>query len=618
MQTDDRQRVLDATDIVQLVGEHVRLQAKGREFVGLCPFHDDHKPSLYVVPAKQIYHCFSCGAGGNALDFVINYHKMEFLQALRHLAERANITLSRRSADDSSAQTRDGVRRADLLAANTFALEFFRLKLTESDVGAEARRLIEARGITTDMVDRFQLGAAADSWDALLSAAQKKGVSAKLLIAAGLAKPPKDGRGDGYDAQRHRLIFPIFDQIGRPIAFGGRTLNKDEEPKYLNSPESAVFDKSSTLYGLHLASREIQRQGFAIVTEGYTDVIACHQAGFANAVGTLGTALTPKHARILQRLCSSIVLVFDGDEAGAKAADRAVKVFFSQPVDVKIAVLPTGSDPADLLGSPEGKTQFQAALDRSREALEFRFDRLRGRLAHAGLSERSTLLEEEMAQLNSLGLDRLPILRRRLVIRRLADLAGVAEDAIVTAMAHAGSHRRPADPAAGAEPTTAPEERSPAAHALGALLADPSLRNKLSADQQDILDPDAYAPGSLQEIARALAGACGESDTPGTAWVIEQIRDEKAKQLAARLVGAVLRETAGDTNQLETHFLQCARRTELQFDVRRQDEPLIKSESEDTVDDASIVKQLERRRQVMAKYGCDPLARPRVVGSTPD
>ncbi len=294
-------------------------------------------------------------------------------------------------------------------------------------------------------------------------------------------------------------------------------------------------------------------------------------------------------------------------------------VFFSQPVDVKIAVLPAGSDPADLLSAADGNARFQEALDQAREALEFRFDRLRGRLTNAGLSERATLLEEEMAQLNSLGLDRLPILRRRLIIRRLADLAGVGEDAIVKAIANASPHRRQPDAAPDDEQSFTPsQERSPAAHALGALLADLSLRHKLSADQQDILDPAAYPPGLLREIAEALASACNESDTLGTAWVIERIRDEKAKQLAARLVGAVLRETAGDTNQLEIHFLQCVKRTELLFDVQQQDQPSTNIESTDTQVGASILEQLQRRQQVMTKYGSDPLARPKVASSTPD
>jgi DNA primase len=362
-QHDDRQRVLDATDVVQLIGEHVALKARGREFIALCPFHDDHKPSMYVVPAKQIYHCFSCGAGGNALTFVMEYHKMAFREALEHLAQRAGVELTpwkpgaaAGAAAGSQEQRGGGAPRQEVLAANRAAADFFERMLAREDLGRAAREVIARRGISPEMVESFRLGAAPEMWDGLQRTISHKNAPAGPFLAAGLLKQRNEG--GLYDAFRNRLMFPIQDQTGAVVAFGARRINEEDEPKYLNSPDSVVFNKSATLYGLHQAARTIQRTRTAIVTEGYMDVIACHQAGVTNAVAALGTAMTRENAKILRRLCDTVVLLFDGDEAGQRAADRAVEVFFAEPVDVRIAVLPPDAgakDPDELLKQEGGR-----------------------------------------------------------------------------------------------------------------------------------------------------------------------------------------------------------------------------------------------------------------------
>lgn len=613
-QSDDRQRVLDATDIVQLVGDHMKLHAKGREYVGLCPFHDDHKPSMYVVPAKQIYHCFSCGAGGNALDFVINFHKMEFLDALKFLAERGNVELTARRTTASTSDASGESTRAELLNANAFALDFFRLLLKHPEQGAEARRMIQRRGFSDEIVERFQIGASADSWDALLAMAQKKQMDVRTLLQAGLAKPPRDGRGEGYDAFRNRLIFPICDQIGRPIAFGGRKLKEEDEPKYLNSPESLVFDKSSTLYALHLASRAIQREGRAIVTEGYTDAIACHQAGFENVVATLGTALTARHARILQRLCKTIVLLFDGDEAGSKAADRAIEVFFSQPVDVKIATLPGGQDPADLLAQEDGGARFREVLDGAADALDHRLSRLRGRLAGAGLSERAEAIDTEIGRLVELGLGRQPIVRRQMIVRRIAALAGVDEASVIRAIQGAtkrAARRESVEEAPESAGTV--DVRRPDAHCLGCLVCEPSLATTLMDGDRDILDPGAYPPGPLREIAQAVAEA-QDAASPTTASVIDGVREESARRLAAQLVQIVTTETGGDGARLAAHFHECVRRALQQMQARKM---MATPPSNDSGDGSSVLARLQARQQTIARFGGDPLAHATSAAPTP-
>ncbi|MEO1130841.1 MAG: DNA primase, partial [Planctomycetota bacterium] len=277
-QVNDRDNVLESTDIAGLIGEHLALRARGREYIGLCPFHDDHKPSMYVVPHKQIFHCFSCGAGGNAIDFVMKYHGMDFREALRFLADRAGIELTPwkgggGTASEESAQE-SGVDRDALAQANAFALSFFRSVLRHAEHGRSARELIAKRGISDEMVETFQIGAAPDRWDGLAQTIQSKGLDAEPFVAAGLLKR-RETAGGVYDAFRNRLIFPILDQGGRAIAFGGRRLNDEEEPKYLNSSENALFHKSKSLFGLRQGVRAMQGERTAIVTEGYTDVISC-------------------------------------------------------------------------------------------------------------------------------------------------------------------------------------------------------------------------------------------------------------------------------------------------------------------------------------------------------
>ncbi len=428
-----KEQVQQATDIVRLVGEHVSLRPRGREFIGLCPFHDDQNPSMYVSPAKQIFKCFSCGAGGDVFSFVTRYHKMSFPEALRHLAERAGIRLE---AEGGAEQASRGQRQR-LAGANDQALSFYRTLYAHEEHGRVAREYVARRGISAEMVEAFAIGYAPDRWDGLAQTVTSKGWPAEDFEAAGLISPRRNGPGM-YDRLRHRLIFPIFDAIGRPIAFGGRKLREEDEPKYLNSPETMLFNKSATLYGLHLAKKPIIDSKTAVIVEGYTDVIACHQAGERNVVATLGTALTADHVRELRRYAEHVVLVFDADEAGAKAGDRAVELFLTGEVDVSIAVLPAGKDPAELLAGEGGAERWQAVLASARDALSHQLDRVAGQLeAATTVTGRQRVAEGYIADLARLGIGRTGPIRRALVVQRLAELMPMSEQAVSDLVARA-------------------------------------------------------------------------------------------------------------------------------------------------------------------------------------
>jgi len=430
---DDKLRVQQATDIVRLIGEQVSLRPKGKEFAGLCPFHDDKSPSMFVSPAKQIYKCFSCGAGGDVFSFVMNYHKMSFPEALKFLAERGGIELT--PWDGGRGSSEGPSEREIIREANERALGFYRTLLKHPEHGKVARDYIDSRGISPEMQADFQIGVAPDRWDGLAQMVASKGWDRRGFELAGLISPRRQGEGY-YDRLRHRLIFPIFDAIGRPIAFGGRVLpgttrDDQSDAKYLNSPETKLFNKSATLYGLHLAKKPIIDSRTAVIVEGYTDVIACHQHGLRNVVATLGTALTREHVTELRRYTEKVVVIFDADTAGQKAADRAVEVFLTGDLDVAVATLPGGQDPADLLAQDDGVEQWQSAMDAAQDALAYQLDRVREQLDAAGtVTGRQKVAEAYLVKLAELGLTRTGALRKAFVLQRLAGLLHMGENTL--------------------------------------------------------------------------------------------------------------------------------------------------------------------------------------------
>lgn len=571
---DDKLRVQQATDIVRLIGEQVSLRPKGKEFAGLCPFHDDKSPSMFVSPAKQIYKCFSCGAGGDVFSFVMNYHKMSFPEAIKYLAERGGIELT---PWDGGGRKPEGPSEREIIReANERALGFFRTLLKHPEHGKAARDYIDNRGINAQMQADFQIGVAPDRWDGLAQYVGSKGWPTRGFIAAGLINPRK-GSGDGdrgsghatpdprspnpapsdcYDRLRHRLIFPIFDAIGRPIAFGGRILpgstrDDQSDAKYLNSPETKLFNKSATLYGLHLAKKPIIDSRTAVIVEGYTDVIACHQHGLRNVVATLGTALTREHVTELRRYAEKVVVIFDADIAGQKAADRAVEVFLTGDLDVAVANLPGGLDPADLLAQDDGVEQWQAAINAAQDALAYQLDRVRGQLDAADtVTGRQKIAEAYIAKLAELGLSRTATLRKSFVIQRLSALLHLGENTINRMLREHAPRTRPTPRTSAPTPAAAPASR-PAAAATPPAPAAPSPAPPCL-DPDDQADADIYIPP--EERGGAPAPVSPPSTPPSTAPALASSPAApvetasrgatiKAVELAERqVIGALLRD----------------------------------------------------------------------------
>ena len=361
-------QVQDAADILEIIGEHVSLKRAGKNFLGLCPFHEEKTPSFSVSPSKGIFKCFGCGAGGGVFQFLMRKQRVNFPEAVEALAQRLGIPIAR-SAPSPTAQ-----RKIDLAATNQWAAGLFRENLLHESLGRATRQYLTDRGLTPQTQEKFKLGLALDGWDNLIQSARQIGRSVESLAAAGLVTARPSAAG-WYDRFRNRLMFPIVDAAQRIVGFAGRTLEPSEDQagaKYLNSPETPLFNKSSCLYGLDLARASIVQKNLAVVVEGYTDCIMAHQHGLTNVVATMGTALTDEQAGMLRRFCERVVVVFDSDQAGRLAAERAVDVFLAQRIQLSVAAVPQGKDPCDYI-SQHGPQAFQRLVDQAADALQYKW-----------------------------------------------------------------------------------------------------------------------------------------------------------------------------------------------------------------------------------------------------
>jgi DNA primase len=422
-------QVQQANDIVDVISEHVNLVKKGREMVGLCPFHDDHRPSLNVNVNKQIFKCFACGAGGDVFKFVQMRENLSFSHAIERLAERAGIKL-RPKTQDSRLKTQDSDVDPNRLAkVNEWATKYFQENLHDEKKGKLARDYIAQRQITPDSVKKWRLGLAIDSQDDLLKAANAKNIPVKLLEQAGLVMGQVDG--DLCDKFVNRLIFAITDV--RVIGFGGRTLppasprgEDNKGAKYINSPTTVLFDKSNTLYGLEQARHKIVSMGTAVVVEGYTDVIMAHSKGCDNVVATLGTSFTAGHGRILRRYAKKVVLIFDSDTAGIEAANRALEVCLAGHIDIALASVPEGKDPCDFLLAA-GKERFEKLIDQAVDVFQFKWNRLTESFGKdETFAGRKAAVEEFLQTIaTSLWSGNLAAIDRGLVVNRLSKIIGL-------------------------------------------------------------------------------------------------------------------------------------------------------------------------------------------------
>ena len=409
------QEVSDRNDIADVVSGYVRLNKKsGSNLFGLCPFHSEKTPSFSVAPDKQIYHCFGCGKGGGVFNFIMEIENLTFPESVEFLAKRVGLQVPEENRDDPESR-----RREQLLKLNKDAGRFF-YKQFLSEAGAPAQDYALRRGMTPETVKKFGLGYAPDTWDSLVKAMKALGYSEGLMLQAGLVRKGK--KGGVYDTFRNRLMFPVFDVRGNVIGFSGRILG-DGEPKYMNSPETPVFNKSKNLFGLNLAKKT--KLGHIILCEGNVDVVALHQAGFDNAVASLGTSLTPEQARLISRYVNEVVIAYDGDTAGQKATARAIGIL--EKLDVKVRVLTmTGAKDPDEYIKKFGADAFRRLLEKSEDHTDYTLGKIKDKYDLTVPESKLNFLKEAETYIATFS----GKAEREVYAMRVADMIGVSSQAV--------------------------------------------------------------------------------------------------------------------------------------------------------------------------------------------
>ncbi|HEY3377480.1 MAG TPA: DNA primase [Armatimonadota bacterium] len=588
----DVDQVRERTDLVALIGQHVTLKKRGGRHIGLCPFHQEKTPSFGVDEQKGFWHCFGCGKGGDAFTFLMQLERLSFPEAVERLAERAGIQPVETFEAPQRKEERDFLYEANAAAAAAFAVAL------RGNTGTVARQYLEARGITPDVAARFGLGYAPQRWDALESHLRKRGFSTEVLAKAGLILARS--HGEGYiDRFRHRLMIPIYDRRGRVVAFGGRALSAEDNPKYLNTAETPIFHKSRTLYALHLAAETIGKRGRVIITEGYFDVIACHLAGFTEAVASLGTALGEEHVQILRRLAERVYLVYDADSAGINAALRSQALFRQAEVEVRIVCLPAGHDPDTLLRN-EGAAVFERCLEESLAPVEFELQRLVQQHPARDAEGRLHLFRAAAKVLQPLSKLERAEYALRLIDRALGsrgDLtelqqALLGEVAALDRSAQRGSTRRPTE-VAGANQAASTADAQLERELLTAVVQHPDFAVRAAA----ALTPEVFNHAGYRAIFEAICAQIAQGQAPDARRIVAE------DELTAALIAALAVRDMLPLNQTALDGLLERLRDE--YD-RRQAQPQALDLTDRAAVEAFTAKLRERsQRFALRQYGTE-------------
>ncbi|MCH6561494.1 MAG: DNA primase [Myxococcales bacterium] len=528
--------VRERADIVQIASRYLTLKKSGSRHWGLCPFHSEKTPSFQVHEDKQVFYCFGCGASGDVFAFRMQQDGLDFPDAARALARELGITIPSSSGESSGQVTR-------LHQVNEAALEYFRSSLRAAE-GAQARRYLVARGVSQELLDRFQIGFAPSSWEGLQRYLTRKRLDLKPAEQAGLLARRQTGAGH-YDRFRGRIVFPIVEPSGYVIGFGGRALGEDEAPKYLNSQESPIYHKGRVLFGLPLALDAIRRRGRVVVVEGYFDLVALHRAEIEEGVAPCGTALTQDHARRMRRYTEEVVLLFDGDEAGQRAAERALPVLLAERLRVRAAFLPAGEDPDTLL-QRSGAEALRAVVDAAKPLLDHMLDRQLQRssdhaweLADAARAV-APLLRALPDPIESAAYVRLVAARLNVPISALRE----------------SLRERPAGASSAPTPKTAPAREvridAPARVLLAALVSHPELLPLL-----DALDTDWLAAGDERELLLSVSQALREHGNGALARLLSPAARELSEPLKSALSRIVAEAEQSDARAAERALRDC-------------------------------------------------------------
>lgn len=510
-----------SVDIHEIVSGYVPLKRAGASYKGLCPFHEEKTASFTVSPQRQTFHCFGCGKRGDAISFVMFRENVDYPEAIRILAGKVGISVKYKEGG------KEGIGRDDLYRALEWAQEYFRGLLLKAPEGEAARAFFAGRGVNDETSELFKLGYSMDSWDALLNRGRKAGFDDKTLAAAGLVIE-RESKGGYYDRFRARPIFPIHDARARAIGFGARTLKKDDHPKFINSPETAVFTKGRGFYGLHHSREEIEKTRTVYIVEGYLDVVVPFQAGVKGLVATLGTALTKDHLKILRRYADKVVLVFDSDAAGQKASERGLDLLLSENVDIFVAELPPGMDPDDVVVK-EGPDRLRACLEKPREIFGFLMDALSAKHGTGTPAAQARIVGEMVDRINQIP----DPVKQEILVQQLAQKFGIEERTLRGKL----ERKREGEPEPSGAPApvamkTPPVLEKAAGELLACAIADKAVAARIRAE----FPVERYPNEVLRKIAAVAYEqiASGGEIRPGD--LVALLQDAAAMEVAAGIV----------------------------------------------------------------------------------
>ena len=527
------EEIIEKNDIVDVVSDYVKIKRKGKDYFGLCPFHREKTPSFSVVPAKQIFYCFGCGKGGNVINFIKNIENVEFLDALKMMADRASIQLP--ESNDKNERQKSGYFKK-LVEINTEAARHYYSNVKDNP-GGEADLYIQGRKIKEGTMVRFGVGYANNNWDSLLKYLKTKGYIEKDIETAGLILKSK--KGTYYDRFRNRIMFPIIDIRNRVIGFGGRLIS-GEGPKYMNSPETPVYNKSTSLYGINIAKNSKAEK--MVIVEGYMDCLALHQAGFSNCVASLGTALTIKQARMLKKLVPEVIIAYDMDQAGRNAALRGLDMIASLGCGVKVLEIPEGKDPDDYI-KRNGNTAFGHLIEKSLPLVEYKAKLLREKY---NINERDGRLKflngvaKAIAQVNN-------AIEREMYVNRISSDYSISRDALETEVSKniKGGDNTPVDRPvkliSSLHVETGMEQKN--FMAMAAIIC---ARPELAAHARELLDPNFIDEPGLKNMFLDILERVESKGISDAAVIMRNLEDSQRELFVAAVTYA---ETSADMNR---------------------------------------------------------------------
>ncbi len=543
------QDIVRRVDFVRLIGRYTRLSEKGGKHWGLCPFHNEKTPSFSVDPGRGLYYCFGCKEGGNIFTFLKKLEGLEFLEALQQLAEDAGVDLSqfRDEPDDGKK-----VQSRYLREINELASVYYAKCLRKARGSGIARDYLKKRAIEKASVDKWGIGYAPEGWDNFINFARGRQLDMNNVEIAGLVVPRKKGEGY-YDRFRNRLIFPVCDRNGRVIGFGARALDEEQDAKYLNSPETPIFNKRSCFYGLEHARKAIRSSGVAVIVEGYTDVIMAHQHGFENVIAVLGTTLTDSHAGILSRLCEKVILLFDSDEAGQKSAEKSIYILLGHDIEPCVSSLPGGLDPCDFLFK-HGAEAFKGRLEESEDFLMFC---LKNAAQDRDMGQRSerTKVFQSLAEMAAAIQNQV---RREMLVREIANELGVEPQNAFDYVAGLLHGRRSGSVVTQDGNATTTKRITADQRCLGGiltlLLVDPQYQQKIA--DEEVFTPGLFEETPERELLALLLERCKESGPVTESDFLYMLADDKRVKDVRDAVEKERKYAAGDKDARLQGYLE--------------------------------------------------------------